>query len=283
MGWARWEKRRISHLTHFAPCPSPGARRSDRTLASDRASSGAGVRTPRLLNALQGVCGLQRPHSDLTATSQRPHRDLTATSQRPRSDLTATSQRPHRDPTATSHSAFSSRRSSIDPPTRHPQSLSPHFPRDPPRDLSAEIYPPPFSPPHPRLSHMRRPSPLSLQLLQDVADDFVENVAAFACELVQHRCCFSLAHTFHSSHVSHSHSSSYIPELIVSGRARRSRREMYSSRSRRSGTCGCRAWAIRRLSSSRSGRRRRARPRHIAIGCRRSGRAKHPIDEVADY
>ena len=147
MGWARWEKRRISHLTHFAPCPSPGARRSDRTLASDRASSGAGVRTPRLLNALQGVCGLQRPHSDLTATSQRPHRDLTATSQRPRSDLTATSQRPHRDPTATSHSAFSSRRSSIDPPTRHPQSLSPHFPRDPPRDLSAEIPPPPSLPP----------------------------------------------------------------------------------------------------------------------------------------
>merc|ERR1719446_529561 len=29
--------------------------------------------------------------------------------------------------------------------------------------------------------------PQAEQLLQDVADDFVENVAAFACELVQHR------------------------------------------------------------------------------------------------
>ena len=61
---------------------------------------------------------------------------------------------------------------------------------DPNLTLDTEAQQATFRPRCTRSLHARSPHPRAAdaaQVLQDIAEDFVENVAAFACELVKHR------------------------------------------------------------------------------------------------
>ena len=91
-----------------------------------------------------------------------------------------------------------------------------------------------------QLSLLRLPAPS--QVLQDIAEDFVENVAAFACELVKHRAGETLE--VKDLQLAIGELAHILGALATAPEARPSHPELaHLLRQRKIGTCGCLASA----------------------------------------